>query len=504
MTDETTSTPTIATIRELLGTDWKGVGKWIRDSAIRNPTETARRSAAAKRDRFYLGDTDGDLHQLINRAFKSTLNQDLRKDFTALSKYQNVTRRIVDEKATVYSEPARRRVTDSDEAYQRLLELLDLDAVMRELNRKLVLHEDVWVQYRVRVGDDGELEPVVDVVSPACFWAISTPIDPTRLVAIVLDQSPGPRADVNSPHYRVWTSAETFQLNGKSEVIESSIEANPIGRMPGVLATLRRPTSKGRLLACAPSSDIIAAHEGALFAGVSLLKETKSSTKVTYIAGDVAAMTVGQTSDSEQEVVLPEGALPTLHDRSMDLESFVRVAEHVVDSAASNHGLPPSVLRHRDASSGAEILLRRVPLRELRKQQIPVMRGVERTLAVVMSKVNALDLKSFAFDASGWSMDFGEVQQVMTEAEELATFETARRLGLTNTIDEIRRRNPDLRSDEEAAEVLALNARRELGRVLLMIQIAKLNGGATAPADTAPTTPQQNGASGRAALPDKT
>jgi hypothetical protein len=446
-------------IRETLGmgdpVSWTYVGEYLRDQYIRNNNQKARRDEARKRDAYYEGGGDDHIKRFIWLAFEDLLVRKLRADLVGQAKWNNVLRRVSHELATVYSEPAERKTKDGD-TYRDFVDLLDIDTVMREVDQKLVIHSDVWIQYRVRKETR---EPVLDVVSPSMFWAISHPQDQTLLTAIVLDQTPA-RVTRVTPCYRVWTASETFQLDADCRVIVSSLEPNGLGRMPGVLASLRPATAKGSLLDESPAADLVAAHEMIWFQNVLLVKESKSANKQTYASGDTSAAAMGQAGDTERETILPEGVSIQAVDRGMDLSQFRENADHALERAAANHGLPPSVLHQRDASSGAEIHLRRIPLRELRRKRIPIMRRIERQLAEIQSAVNANDLPEFAFNTEGWGIDFGEVQQPLTEMEKLAAFEKERELGLTDNYTEEMRRNPDIKSLPEAIKIV--NARTQL------------------------------------------
>jgi hypothetical protein len=221
----------------------------------------------------------------------------------------------------------------------------------------------------------------------------------------------------------------------------------------------------------------VAAHECIWFQNILLLKESKSANKQAYISGDTSAAALGQSADTEREVVLPEGVTVTVVDRGMDLKQFRDNADHVLERAAANHGLPPSVLHQQDSSSGAEIHLRRIPLRELRRKRIPIMRRIEKQIAEIQSAINANDLPEFAFRTEGWMIDFGEVQQPLTEMEADQVFEKRRQLGLTDTIEELRRRNPDLPSDEAAGDVLEHHIAVETERIRTMRELMSLSGG---------------------------
>lgn len=468
-------------IREILGmgsqASWTYVGEYLRDHYIKNRDEMTRRDEARKREAYCEGGGDEHIKRFIYLAFEDDLVRKLRSDLVGQAKWNNVLRRVAHELATVYSEPAKRQVSDG-EKYRDFLDVLDIDTVMREVDQKLVIHNDVWIQYRVRKESR---EPVLDVVTPAGFWAVAHPNDQTQLMAIILDQTP-PRVTRVTPCYRVWTADETFMLDHECRVIVSKsgsypgVEENTLKRLPGVLASMRPATAKGRLLDCSPAADLTAAHETIWFQNVLLVKESKSANKQTYTSGDVSAAAMGQSGDTERETILPEGVTVQAVDRGMDLAQFRENADHILERAAANHGLPPSVLHQRDASSGAEIHLRRIPLRELRNKRIPIMRRIERQIAEIQSAINENDLPEYAFSVDGWGIDFGEVQQPLTESESDAVFEKRRQLGLTNTLAEIRKRNPDLKSDEEAEEVLKRNVEVETIRIVIMKTLLALSG----------------------------
>jgi hypothetical protein len=463
-------------IRETLGmgepVSWTHVGEHLRDHYIRNSKDQSRRAEAVKRDQYYEGGGDEYIKRFIYLAFEDELTRKLRADLVGHAKWNNVIKRVTRELATVYSKPATRKVGDGDELYKEFQEVVGMDSVMRELDRRLVYQDDVWVQYRVQ-KDTGK--PVVDVISPSMFWPVCHPNDRTQMIAVVIDQTPQ-RVNRATPCFRVWTAEETFMLDSECRVIVATFESNPLGRIPGVLASMRPASTKGQILTDSPAADLVAAHEAIWFQNILLMKESKSANRQAYLSGDTTRATFGQSADTEREVVLPEGVAVTVVDRGMDLTQFRENADHIVERAAANYGLPPSLIHQKESSSGAEAHARRLPLRELREERVPVLRAVERELAQIQSLVNANDLPEYAFKTEGWGIDFGEVQQPMTEAEMDAVFEKRRQLGLTNTISEIMDRNPDLRSPEEAWGVLDTNIQAETLRIAKMKEMLAMSG----------------------------
>ena len=490
-------------LREILGAEgapvsWDTARDYLRTAYVDNDVEIKRRADALKRDEYYEGRGEPYMKKMLARLFSMEYVRKLREDVLSESKWDNVIARVVNEIATVYSEPAVRSIGAADVG-KRFLELVHQDEAMRALDQKLELHEDVWVQYRVRQLPDGTREPVIDVVSPALFWAVSYPQDKTSLAAVLLEQAPPGNATSDAPHYRLWTDDETLVLDKELRLV--SREAWPLGRMPGFICTLRPPSTKGRILALSPCADLVAAHEAVWFQNTTLFKESKSATKQTAYTGDMSGTPMGQPSDTEADLHLGEGVTATTLDRGMDQSQFRDNADHIRGRAGANHGLPPSVMDHHDASSGAEIHLRRIPLRELRKKRIPVLRAAERTLAVIQAGVNAVDLPEFPIPLENFGIDYGEIQEPLSAMDALQVYETERRLVLSDPIAQERERNPDLRSDAEAWKAITKRVLNQMALLEMTQEMSRMNGSSSStPGDK---TPEQNGADGQAAANGK-
>lgn len=455
----------------ILGTDDPTVvSAFLRDNYVNSPAEVKRRAHAQLLDEFFAGCGDREIERVIDILWKDPKNADRRKAVleAGLDKYDNIIARIAQEKATVYNEPTQRKVTnETNTAYQAFLEALPQDAVMRSLDTLLAFHEDALLWYRVRTKPTGEREPVLEVISPSRFWAIASPNDQTLLVGVIIDQR-GPMAKTEDPTYRVWTNDQTFMLNGKCEIIGAP-EAWPHGRMPGVLCSMCEPGSRATLLSQYPSMDLLSAQKAVRLQDLNLAKESISANKQGYVSGDISSTPMGQSADSEGLVALGEGVSVTTLDRGVDTEIFMDAATHAADAAGANHGVPPTVRSQKDASSGAEIELRMLPLRKLREKRIPIFRRIESRIVAIIAMVNSAfvvpdaegepvlaegDLSAFSFSAEGFSIDYGEVQQVMTESEKDATYETRKRLQLTDPYEEEMRRNPDIKTLEDAEAIV--------------------------------------------------
>lgn len=479
----------------ILGTDDPNVVcAYLRDNYINAPAEISRRQHAQMLDEFFKGGGDQEMIRVIDILWKDPKNALRRKEVlkAGLDKYDNIIARIAREKATVYSRPAQRKVANtSNTIYQAFLEKLRQDAIMRALDRMLAIHEDALLWYRVRVKPTGEREPVLEVISPARFWAIAHPKDQTLLVGFIIDIR-APLAGADAETYCVWTDDESFVMNSKCEIIANTQKPWPLKRMPGVLCSITEPTARASLLAQCPSIDLLSAQKAVRLQDLNLAKESISASKQTYVSGDVSATPMGQSSDTDGEVMLGEGVTVSAVDRGVDTEQYRDNANHAADAAFANHGVPPTVRSQKDATSGAELEMRNAPIRAIREERIPVFRAIELQIAQIMAMVNGArvlqddasepvaiaegDLQEFAFSVEGWSIDFGEVQQVMTEPEKDAVYETRKRLQLTDPYEEEMKRNPDVKTLDEAKRIVDERIKRNTEFVIAQKDLMAASG----------------------------
>jgi hypothetical protein len=185
----------------------------------------------------------------------------------------------------------------------------------------------------------------------------------------------------------------------------------------------------------------------------------------------------GQSLDTERPGSVPEGVGVLTVDMSVSPAQFMSPADHIEERAGNGYGLSGPLLRHQGVQSAEARELMRMPLRELRKEQTATYRVFERQLAKVMSAVTAKDAPELAFTVDGWGIDFGESQTPLSEREALQLFLEKRAAGVDNTIDYVRRLNPDLPDDEAARAEILTNISVETWRVGEMRDLQSMSGG---------------------------
>lgn len=429
--------------------NWDEITRYLRVNYLADEKEKARREKAARRHRFYMSAGDGDMVQFIEDVIKDKTVRDKRIEFVEHSKFNNVLRRVTHEIASCYAMPATRTVADSEgnQRYQDLQRACRQDEVMLRVNRLAVLHRNLAIGPRIR-NTRGKPEPVLDVVTPDSLHAVAHPEDPLSLSALIIDVNFKPLNNSGRlPAKVVWSAGEWFYTDEAGVMIGQRVP-HTYGRIPWSWFSIEPPSSC--LIDCTTGDDLEAAHRSVWFLAILLLKEAKSATKQHVYQGDLTRILREQAADTDVPIEAPEGTQVTTIDNSMDLALFTRAIDTVYETAAANHGLPPSVLKHDGVQSAEARELVRVPLREIRLQQQIPFRDLERDLAELQALVIGAQMPEFRFSTDGWAIDFADPQTPLGTKESLEVFKQERELGLTSTLAEVMRRNPDL--DREAAE----------------------------------------------------
>ena len=429
--------------------DWSAVSHWLRKDYVLSETDAQRRRGAKERHELYTSGGDLEMSQFIGSVFKDKEVTAKRRDWISRAKFNNISRRIVNELATVYSVPAYRFVDGegNNETYQDFQRQCRLHEGARRFNRWGQLHRSLAVGFRVREETTGKKTPILDIVSPDSFFAVAHPADPSKLIALGFELG----SDLGGRKWQVWTDHETFALDMDGNVISSSIREHKYERMPWLLLSIEPPA--GMLIDSSTGKDIDAAHRAAWFMDICQLKEGKSATKQPVISGDTTTMARQSASDSEIPIEASDGVVVSAIDLSMDLQMFQNSAQYIYETVAGNYGISPGLLKHQGVQSAEARELMRAPLKELRREQQIYFREFERELATIQTMVLTRELPDLAFDMTGWGIDFGESRTALDPKKELEVFEHARRLGLTDTLEELQRRNPDLTVRQAIAQL---------------------------------------------------
>jgi len=460
--------------------DGDDLARYLREE-VGTDLEKQRNARHILRDELYRDGGVEHMKGVIDQVFTDPDVRRLRKDWIRYARFSNPLRRVVNELSTVYSEPARRSVAASDDAYQSVLDAVRVDEVMFQIGRMLNLHRSLLVGFRVKQRAGGELVPSIDVATPGHVRAVLHPNDASEVVGWLVEASYRPaRHQLDVPAWTLWSDHERAHLRADFSPIPGSHVEHGLGVCPWVPVTLGPPGAG--FWPGEEGEDLVAAHISIWLSGVFLLKESKSATKQSVIQGDTTSAARGQAADSEVPIEIGDGTAISTVDMSMDLDMFRKTSDHILEHVAQNYGMSASLINHEGVQSAEARELMRVPLRELRLQQQVPLRRFEERLAKVMAAVLRADMPAMAFSPDGWRIEFGEAQTPLSGNEAMDVFLKERTAGTTNTIAFIQRRRPGMTAPEAEAEMLS-NIAVETKRVQAMRELMSLSGalGSSAP-----------------------
>ncbi|KAB2910232.1 MAG: hypothetical protein F9K40_03105 [Kofleriaceae bacterium] len=405
---------------------------------------STRKERMAARLALYRDDFLPAVEKLIDVVWEHKDVKGDRRKLAELVGFLNVAKRVTDEVASLYNEPAKREFPTPEQtaAFQKIERELQLHATMKEAHRLSFWMNDVllWLMSK----PDGKRS--LRIITPDAFEVVVNPADKLEPVAYILDCAPAwvPPSlfpDRSSlPHYEVWDSQIAFTLNANGFLI-GDVREHRLGRIPGVLVSSRLPVD--RLLDDRPGRDLESAAKAVLFLNILTLALSQTSgEQQPYLRGQLSEMAADQPQSAGRPIALPPGVEAGVLDLVTDPEHLLKVIKHVIGSVAQSYGMSYEQFTFQetaDTASGKAYTVRRQKLTELRKEQ----RG--------RAEIYEPQVAELIFGTSdGLTVDYHDQAAPMDPLEEHELFVARMNRGLDNPLAKMKRENPDL--TDEAAE----------------------------------------------------
>lgn len=427
-------------LQDALKTDRAGMWRYVDREYLSSDSEKNRMKAAQKRHDLYCNDTNSHFDNILSEVFSNKEVIAARQKFVRMSRYLNVSRRVINKISTVYRGGAERylgaRPTGGSEnkpteVLKILNERTQIDQVMLRAQRMVNLTNACAIYPRVKTDGTPELH----AYHHGNFFAVHHPDEPTDLLALIFEKRRRGASIIDSQESS-WLFMDSkiitrLQPGGSpsGDVVEHGL-----GRIPAVLA--RRDMTSEVLIDTHTGGDIEAAHEAVALMIIMMLKHLKSGTKMPYLAGDTTGMATEQPLDEESFSRFNDGSAPGVLDLGADPSAYLRAAKSIIRDLEETYGIPDPAIE-AGSRSGDQIEIQNKRLVEMRAEQIPHWRAVEMDLNDLRSRVHKYEAKDF------W-ISFGEVTKVRTRSEELKVRQEERKLGYSNVVDELIKDNPEL------------------------------------------------------------
>jgi hypothetical protein len=449
-----------------------------------------RRRAVGDRLKWFRDQGAGLIEDLVDLVFADPTVRDQRKRFAKMATAHNSTKRLTDEASNLYREPPRRTFKDDptrERTYLDFADAVQLDEILQEAQPISFLTSAVlfWA-----VKSAATEKTCLRLVTLDSCDPIAHPRDPMTMAGVLLDRAPttalvGADRD-RLCHFEVWDEAFVLDLDATGMPIKERREHN-LGRLPGFLAHARQPIEK--LVEWERGGDITAAQECVALLNLMALRLAKSQGEnQPILKGDLAKVATKQPMDGERPIALPPGVTVEMLQSKTDPDHYLKLIKHFVGGVAQTYGMSYEQFTFQetsDTTSGRAYSVRRQKLGEIRAQQARRWRRVERDLVDLLG-----------FDTKGFLVDFADPTMPTDPLEELEVEDKRWRMGLSNPVAFLRRKNPDIQNDDQATAAIAANV---TATSAIWSLLRKQNAPAGADAIDSGNSPQANGAQGQGA-----
>ncbi len=454
-----------------------------------------RRETIARRLRLYRDQARVDVEAVIDQVYETADYKLTLSRYIPYALEQNVTRRIVDEIASLYNRPALRILKDATKLEQFRAEekRLHLHEIAQGGHRLLTLCNEV-LQWKYQGADD---RTKIRLVTPDTFDAIPHPKDALVEAGLLLDMAPTTHLTgdhkAQLPHFELWDDTYRYLINANGMMVNAAgvmvpaPEEHGLKRIPGVLLHLREPTTC--LLDASHGADIESCHLGVALLNVMIMRISKSQGEnQPILQGNLAAMAAGQTANGERPLMLPPEVVASVLNTKTDAGHYLAVKRDKITSVAQTYGMSYEQFSNTESGdSGALYEMRREKLKEIRN---------ESRRRAVMHEGMTVDL--MGFDSDGLRMDYQEQSMPQSASEKVALLKDKMKLGLDSPVSFLMREDPDL-TREDAVRLLRDNL-HDYGDLVEWVRA--LNAPVNADAENPGKTPQENGAMSQQGKPD--
>lgn len=457
-------------------------------SSNHNNPHRLRRESIARRLRLYRDNARLDVEREIDRIYDNAEYREKLKKHVPVGLEQNVTRRIIDEVASLYDRPALRTFDDKalETRFRAEEKRLRLHELKQEEHRLLTLCNEILEWQFAGVDKKSKLR----LITPDAFDAVPHPEDHLVAAGLVIDMPPttiSTGADrATLPHYQIWDDTYCYLISANGHMVDRNgkIAATPekhnLERIPGVLLHRREPTTC--ILDASHGSDIESCHLGVALLNVMTMRLAKSQgERQQILQGNLAQVASGQSMDGERPIVLPPETSLSMLDSKTDPDHYLAIKRDKITSVAQTYGMSYEQFSNSEtADSGKLYELRREKLKEIRNEsrRRAVMHELE-TAELILGQIIA-DMR----------IDYQEMSMPQDASEKVSLMREKSKLGLDSPVKFIMREDPDKTREQAIAEILS--NQRDYALVIEMIRA--LNMPADADAENPGRSPEENGA----------
>lgn len=426
--------------------------------------ERARKAIAQRRRLLLEDNTDQVVRDEISRLFTDATVKDRVMMFAHLAKSVTLFKRVIHDMARpVYLVPPTRTVEpeSKQEAYSSIVTETDLDAVAPK-----------WLTTALGTGAAfayPRFVPrlsrfVIDVIPADAATVIPDPDDPCAELAVIYDKPVWSASGKCETWHVYWDDEISFQLDAQGNLrpFEEGgelVRVNTFGRIP--IVSLHPYDRLGKYWNVTAVESLVEANMAVCMLTTLALRKLKArGFNQIVVTGDAMRFPKGQAMDEESAILAPDGTSVTELANVADAANYLSLIEAIENRAAAEYGISRARLnRERQDTDDTG-------LTEQRAEMVKLMVSAERRLFEVVQLISGETTDRQLPADARMSIDFGEYQFRTDPQSELAVWETKRRMGVRNILDQVKAENPEVRTDPEAWDEVDRNLAAEAEYIL--------------------------------------
>ncbi len=405
-----------------------------------------RKERAETRLRFYRDEQTEDLCEQI---------RDKWPDPSEFRLFQlNIVRKIIDKRAMVYKDAPFRTFENWDqEEGENLYRTIGANITLKKANRLTKLLKTT----ALKVGWNGE-RPSLSIVTPNILDAeFEDPENPHRLIVT----HPGKKETETT--YSDWTpfSYRLFDFRGAPLTIpDNSENINPYGVLPFVPLFDHAPDDQFFLPG---GEDLIEAQRAVNVALVNLWRalemQSHGQAWATGLPVDVLL-----SSGPNTTITLPPDGKFGFASPNTPIEEVLHAIEFLIKQTAVANDLAANVFEiEPKAESGAAKTAESRDLFEARADDLDLWRIYEARLFELIKIVTNTHVPGTIPEDASLGIDFSEITESLDEVARLDSYQRRLDLGIWSPVDALMADNPDIRTRDDAMELLQLRREEAAG-----------------------------------------
>lgn len=449
-------------------------------SQFKSTAETQRQLSQSKRLSMYLDDYDKDVVKLLRTQFH---RDNFKRLYPMLATYYNLLKKVVNLTSVIYQKEAKRTwykrdEKTTDEAYNELIQNSNIDLVMPTTNKLTNINNTSLVRIMSN-QKDGTIE--YESIPSELISITQNPEKPTEIQSLLhqvviqdsytkLNSLVGLPVNTDTNKYVLkyfyWDKDRYMVLDSdfktKTEIDNPYRDKNGEGVIPYVLCS-NFPSISGTIWNETVNKDL---YTGTLQINVlqtylnNLLKTTGyKQLFLTGIAKEEINKLDERASDPLQPIALTskdakiQSAL-----LSGDILEVRDCIHDVISEISDNHGLAfSSRVSSAQKMSGLALQITQEAIDNIREEQQPLYRNVEKQMAESTIVIANKDLKTNIDIEGSFSVDFYDRETFIEPKEKIEQDKWYLSKNLKSLVDIYREIDPDCGSDEEAVNRIEAN-----------------------------------------------